>query len=129
MEKGLYVLTYTAADAAGNVSTISRFLYIMAEGTSLLKINGEVGVPYGRVFLKNGGESTDITLELLNMEQMTDQPLVIKYLAGENTTGQMKYYATTVEDMKFTVTQPGLYTIYVRSQDRVEFVTYIYVEG
>ena len=129
VEAGLYALTYTATDAAGNVSTISRYLYIMAEGTPLLKINGEVGVPYGRVFLKNGGESTEITLELINMEDMTDQPLVIKYLAGENTTGQMKYYATTVEDMRFTVTQTGHYTIYVRSQDRTEFVTYIYVEG
>ena len=129
VEVGLYELTYTAADAAGNVSTISRVLYIMAEGTPMLKVNGEVGVPYGKIFLKNGGESTDITLELLNMEDMTEQPLVIKYRKGELTTGQMKYSATTVENMSFTVTGTGHYTIYVRSQDRVEFVTYIYVEG
>lgn len=129
VEVGLYALTYTATDAAGNVSSITRTLYIMAEGAPLLKINGEVGVPYGKVFLKNGGESTDITLELINMEDMTDQPLVIKYRKGENTTGQMKYYATTVENMKFTVTETGHYTIYVRSQDRVEFVIYFYVEG
>ncbi len=129
VEAGLYSLTYTATDAGGNVSTISRNLYIMAEGTPLLKINGEVGVPYGKVFLKNGGESTEITLELINMEEMTDQPMVIKYRKGQYTTGQMKYYATAVEDMKFTVTDTGHYTIYVRSQDRVEFVIYIYVEG
>ena len=30
--------------------------------------------------------------------------------------------------MSFSVTEPGNYTIYVRSQDRVEYVTYIYVE-
>lgn len=129
VEVGLYELTYTATDAAGNVSTISRVLYIMAEGTPLLKVNGEVGVPYGKIFLKNGGESTDIVLELLNMEEMTEQPMVIKYRRGELTTGQMKYSATTVEDMRFTVTDTGHYTIYVRSQDRVEFVIYIYVEG
>ena len=101
----------------------------MAEGTPLLKINGEVGVPYDKVFLKNGGESTQITLELINMEEMTDQPMVIKYRKGIYTTGQMKYYAETVKDMRFTVNDTGHYTIYVRSQDRVEFVIYIYVEG
>ncbi|MBP3412167.1 MAG: hypothetical protein J6K89_02815 [Oscillospiraceae bacterium] len=129
IEAGLYTLTYTATDAAGNVTTISRNLYIMAEGSPLLKINGEVGVPYDKVFLKNGGESTHITLELINMEEMTDQPLVIKYRKGLYTTGQMKYSAETVEDMQFDVTGTGHYTIYVRSQDRVEFVIYIYVEG
>lgn len=129
VEAGLYSLTYTATDAAGNVSTISRSLYIMAEGTPLLKINGEVGVPYGKVFLKNGGESTEVSLELINMEEMTGQPMVIKYRKGLYTTGQMKYYAETVENMQFTVTGTGHYTVYVRSQDRVEFVIYIYVEG
>lgn len=129
VKAGLYSLTYTATDAAGNVSTTSRNLYIMAEGSPLLKINGEVGVPYDKVFLKNGGESTQITLELINMEEMVGQPMVIKYRKGLYTTGQMKYYAETVEDMQFTVKDTGHYTIYVRSQDRVEFVIYIYVEG
>lgn len=129
VEMGLYTLTYTAEDAAGNSSTATRNLFIMAEGTPLLKINGEIGLPYGKVFLEKGAESTDITLELLNMEEMTDQPLVVKYHQGMHTTGQMKYNAVTVEDMQFSVTETGHYTIYVRSQDRVEFVVYIYVEG
>ena len=41
----------------------------------------------------------------------------------------MKYYAEPVENMMFEVTETGHYTIYVRAQDRTEFVTYIYVEG
>jgi hypothetical protein len=126
---GLYILTYTATDAAGNVSTLSRTLYILAEGSPLLRINGETGVPYDKVFLKKGGESTRIVLELVNMEEMTDGPVVIKYRKGLHTTGQMKYNGETVENMQFTVTDTGHYTIYVRSQNRVEFVIYIYVEG
>jgi hypothetical protein len=126
---GLYILTYTATDAAGNVSTLSRTLYILAEGSPLLRINGETGVPYDKVFLKKGGESTQIVLELVNMEEMTDGPVVIKYRKGLHTTGQMKYNGETVENMQFTVTDTGHYTIYVRSQNRVEFVIYIYVEG
>ena len=48
---------------------------------------------------------------------------------GLFTPGQMKYYAETVENMTFEVAETGHYTIYVRNQDRTEFVTYIYVEG
>ena len=63
------------------------------------------------------------------MEEMVGQPMVIKYRKGLYTTGQMKYDATTVDGMSFEVTENGHYTIYVRTQDRTEFVTYIYVEG
>ena len=53
------------------------------------------------------------------------------HLRGEGmlTTGQMKYYGKAVEDMRFQVDETGYYTIYVRAQDRTEFVTYVYVEG
>jgi hypothetical protein len=64
-----------------------------------------------------------------NMDAFEEQPLVIKYGEGMLTTGQMKYYGTAVEDMRFQVDETGYYTIYVRAQDRTEFVTYIYVEG
>ena len=55
--------------------------------------------------------------------------MIIKFRKGLYTTGQMKYYATTVENMEFGITERGHYTIYVRAQDRTEFVTYIYLEG
>lgn len=125
-EGGLYTLTYRAQDAAGNRITASRYLYIMDEGTPILWINGEVGLPYSTVYIQNGDE---IQLTMQNMDAFEDQPVVIKFRKGLYTTGQMKYYATTVEDMCFSVTETGHYTIYVRSQDRTEFVTYIYVEG
>lgn len=125
MESGLYSLCYTAQDQAGNQISVFRNLYIMAEGTPILWINDEVGVPYGKVFVE-GGQELKLTME--NMEEMGDT-FVIKYRKGIYTTGQMKYYATTIEDMSMTLTEPGHYTIYVRSQDRIEFVTYIYVEG
>ena len=97
----------------------------MAEGTPLLKVNGEAALPYGKVAV---GTGESITLELENFAGDAG-PVVIKYRSGIKTTGQMKYYATSVENMHFTVTEPGHYTIYIRTQDRTEYVTYIYVEG
>ena len=122
---GLYTLTYTAQDAAGNSITDYRMLYIMAEGTPLLKVNGEAAVPYGKVAIASG---ENIRLEVDGFGADTDQ-LVIKYRSGVRTSGQMKYYSTIVENMTFSVPEPGHYTIYLRTQDRIEYVTYIYVEG
>lgn len=124
VEAGLFSLSYTAEDAAGNRITVFRNLYIMAEGTPILWINEEVGLPYGKVAVEGG---TELKLTLENMEDMGDH-FVIKYRKGLYTTGQMKYYATNVDDMTFTPEESGHYTIYIRSQNRVEFVTYIYVE-
>ena len=73
--------------------------------------------------------SSEFSLTMQNMDAFEEQPLVIKYGEGMLTTGQMKYYGTAVEDMRFQVDETGYYTIYVRAQDRTEFVTYIYVEG
>ena len=120
---GVYQLLVTATDASGNRSKAERTLFILEEDAPLLLINDEVGLPYGKVFTEMG----ETTLELRNVVE--GQPVVIKYRKGIYTTGQMKYYAETVEDMAFETTERGHYTIYVRTQDRQEFVTYLYVEG
>lgn len=125
-QTGLYSLTYTAEDSAGNSVTTYRYLYIMAEGTPMLWINGEVALPYGNVIVKSGDR---IEITLSNMDDMENQPMVIKYGKGLLTTGQMKYFGEMVDGLSFTVDQTGHYTVYFRSQDRTEFVTYIYVEG
>lgn len=124
-ETGLFTLRYTARDSSGNAVSAERNLYIIGEGTPILRINGEVGLPYSTTFLSSG----EITLEIENSDVFADQPMVIKFRKGLYTTGQMKYYATTVENMAFGITERGHYTVYVRAQDRNEFVTYIYLEG
>lgn len=123
VKAGLYTLTYEAEDAAGNVSKVYRTLYIMKEGTPLLIVNGEAAVPYGRTVL----DETNIKLEVTGMSS-ADDLLVIKWKGGMKTTAQMKHSTTTVENMEFTVPGSGFYTIYVRTQEREEYVTYLYVE-
>jgi len=121
-ESGLYTLIYTASDASGNSSDTERILYILDEDTPVLLINDEVGLPFGKVY-------TDLGETRLVMQNITDgQPVVIKYRKGIHTVGQMKYYAETVENMMFETTERGHYTVYVRTQDRREMVTYLYVE-
>lgn len=121
VSKGLYELTYTAFDKAGNKVVANRTLYIMQEGTPVVKINGETAVPYGTTIIRD----FDIILEV---EGLDTDLLTVKVKSGIKTVGQMKYGTTTVENMQFTVSEEGFYTIYIRTQDRVELITHIYVE-
>lgn len=121
VKKGLYELTYTAQDEAGNKVVTNRTLYIMQEGTPVVKINGETAVPYGTTIIRD----FDIKLEV---EGLDTDLLTVKVKSGIKTVGQMKYGTTTVENMQFTVPEEGFYTIYIRTQDRVELITHIYVE-
>lgn len=122
-EGGLHTLYYTARDASGNEAFVERVLYIMDENAPILWINDDVGLPYNKVFI----DADEVTLRMDNIAE--DQPAIIKVRKGIYTTGQMKYYATIVENMTFPVEESGHYTIYVRTQDRAEFITYVYVEG
>ena len=121
VNKGLFELTYTAQDKAGNKVVANRTLYIMQKGTPVVKINGETAVPYGTTIIRD----FDIKLEVegLDMDLLT-----VKVKSGIKTVGQMKYGTTTVDNMQFTVSEEGFYTIYIRTQDRVELITHIYVE-
>ena len=121
-ESGLYEITYTAKDSSGNTAAAKRILYIYSAGMPLITINGEAAQPFGTTV-------TDSTAIQLNISQAGAGSPVVKWKAGIKTSGQMKYGAARVEDLSsFTVPSPGFYTIYIRTQSRIEFVTYIYVE-
>ncbi len=123
VQVGLYPLKYTAQDQAGNRISIERTLYIMAEGTPLVTVNGEAAQPYGTTIIRG----KDVSLAIDGLEADVSL-LTIKLKSGIKTVGQMKYGTTTITDMDFRIDDEGFYTIYIRTQDRVEFVTYIYVE-
>ena len=119
---GLYELTYTASDKAGNVASTSRTLYIMEEGMTVLYVNGVPALPYARTVL----DKRELKFEL---DGFGDPSLLtMKIRSDLKSVGQMKRYATTIEDMKTTVAEDGFYTVYIRTQDRSEYVTYLYVE-
>ena len=118
---GIYELTYTAEDKAGNTGVQKRMLYISKQGVPLVQINGEAAQPFGTTILRSRTVSLDI-------KQTEEAPAVVRWKAGIKTSGQMKYGANTAENQSFEVSSPGFYTIYIRTQNRNEFVTYIYVE-
>ncbi len=122
VEPGLYELTYRATDSAGNTAVTNRTLYIMEEGMMALYVNGVPALPFVRTVIKGYDLSFDV--ENFGNEEL----LTMKIRSGIKSLGQMKRYTTSIENMETTVSEGGFYTIYVRTQERAEYVTYLYVE-
>lgn len=119
---GYYTIRFEAADRAGNRSIAERTLYIAYKNEPAVLINGEKALPYGVTAV----HTNQITAEI---EGVMQQGLVMKWKAGIKTTGQMKYNASVIEENQtIQMTQPGFYTLYIRTRDRKEYVTYIYAD-
>lgn len=122
VEPGIYELTYRANDSAGNTAIVNRTLYIMEEGGAVLYVNGVPALPFA---------TTRINTHNLSFEAEgfgEEVLLTMKIRSGIKSIGQMKRYTTAINNMETTVSEDGFYTIYVRTQERMEYVTYLYVE-
>lgn len=122
VEQGIYELTYRASDSAGNMAVATRTLYIMEEGGAVLYVNGVPALPFARTVIS--GHDLSFEVEGFGEEEL----LTMKMRSGIKSVGQMKRYTTAINNMEATVSEDGFYTIYVRTQDRKEYVTYLYVE-
>lgn len=122
VESGVYELTYRASDSAGNVAIVNRTLYIVEENMPVLYVNGVPALPFGRTVI----EGYDLSFDVENFG--AEELLTMKMRSGIKSVGQMKRYTTSIENMEATISESGFYTIYVRTQERAEYVTYLYVE-
>ncbi|MGN0414181.1 MAG: immunoglobulin-like domain-containing protein [Agathobacter sp.] len=120
---GTYTITYTAKDSSGNEATATRVLYIYSLQTPMFSINQVTVQPYGTTIVD------DATIQLNSLNEKAGSAVTLKWKAGIQTTAQMKYEAVKVKaEEPFVLPKPGFYTLYVRAQDRQEYVTYIYVQ-
>lgn len=127
---GIHVITYTVSDSEGNESSATRSVYLYEKGTPNIQINGEDCMPYGTMIVN----SPTIRVKGTNLSQGT---LLVKYRSGIKTAAQMKYGKTGVmldgkssgKEQSFTLPErSGFYTVYIRTQNRKEQITYVYVD-
>lgn len=127
--KGIHVITYEASDSEGNKSSVTRKVYLYEEGTPNIQVNGKDAIPYGITVV----DSSIIHVKGTNL---TSGGLLMKYRSGIKSAAQMKYGTTgtmlkgIAKDEEQTFILPkrsGFYTLYVRTQDRKEQLTYVYV--
>ena len=124
---GTYTVTYTATDASGNSSTATRTLVLTREAPITLTVNGQTVYQGSTLTLDKG--TTSLTLNGVNT------PVYLALKQGYKTVAQMKLNAQVLLNGSYTgpvkanLTATGFYTLYLRTQDRTEYVYYLYVKG
>lgn len=125
---GSYIITYTAEDSAGNSSSVTRTLVLTAQSILTLRVNGQTVQPGSTLTLEKG--TAEITLE------GADAPVYLSLKQGYKTIAQMKLgsqvllaNASYTDPLETALTASGFHTLYLRAQDRTEYVFYLYVKG
>lgn len=124
---GSYTVTYTATDQAGNTTSVTRTLVLTREKSVELKVNGQTVYPGSTLSLGKGTASLTLT--------GADTPVYLALKPGYKTISQMKLNAQVLLNSKYTgpvtasLTGAGFYTLYLRTQDRTEYVYYLYSQG
>lgn len=126
MLPGIYKVTYEVADTSGNKTSSYRILRVYGKDSLNLLINGEGAEPEGTMVL-NTGDIT-LTIENLPVYGTNTEPSTVFWKEGLKTPGQMKTRAVKADTDSFTLPGTGFYTIYVRAQDRTDYITYVYIQ-
>lgn len=122
---GQYTVTYTVSDKAGNVTTATRIVRVIGADTVCINIDGKLVMPDSTAVLRPGDHT-------LTLENNGTEPYSVKARAGVLSAGQMKYLSGSSLSFdasgKFTVTNPGYYTLLVTTQSRQTIRILLYVE-
>lgn len=123
---GEYSVIYTARDKAGNETKAERFVLVVGENEATLRVNGKDTTYMGTVII----DSADLEFEVGNLANYEGvyEPYSLYIKKGYKTAGQMKNDSTKVTDNKITVSDSGIYTVYIMTQSRNQYITYLYIE-
>lgn len=129
-EIGIYSVTYTARDQAGNESTAIRYVSVYDKNNPGIYLDGTLIEPEGTTVLKAGTHNILVS-HIQNIAPGVLEPYTVKISKGILTIGQIKNKRADVQiddDGNFTIT-PGFYTVSVITQSRMTFRAILYVEA
>ncbi len=121
---GVYAVTITAADKAGNSREAQRFIRVYPKDEPEVLVNGQ----------KTDNDGTTVIIGTYDLKISVDipdfagEPYTIYMRKGDKTAGQMKRNATVVEGGTFTVNEDGYYTLYIVRQNREIYLTRLYIQ-
>lgn len=123
---GDYRVIYTAKDVAGNESKAERFIHVVGSEDIILTVNEKSTSYMGTLILDTG----DLTFNVGNLENTNGiyEPYSMYIKRGFKTAGQMKNNSTKIQDNKVTISGTGFYTVYIMTQNRKQYITYLYIE-
>ena len=124
---GVYPVTYTVQDSAGNVGQSVRYVRVVDKNQPIITVDGILTEDNGTTSLKVGNHTLYV-----NGLKADNEPYSLKLVKGIWSSGQMKRATKCIsvgEDGSFTVDTAGFYTVYIVTQSRQTYRTLLYVEN
>jgi hypothetical protein len=121
---GVYTLTITAADKAGNTRQAQRYIRVYSKNEPEVLVNGQKTDNLGTTVII-GSYVLNISV---NIPDLGGEPYTVYIKQGYKTAGQMKRDATVIENGTYTVSGDGYYTLYIVRQNREAYLTRLYIE-
>ena len=121
-EQGIHEVTYLLSDRVGNEKLVKRYVKIISSANLKITANGESLLPCDTTILKEN--RADLVLE---KSRRTGESFKVYYKKGIQKAGAMKK-ADVVKDGKLTDLEAGFYTLYIVTQNKETYLTYIYID-
>ncbi len=127
---GRYPVTFTAADKAGNVTNMTRYIQIIGPNDVFAAINGNILVPGEQV---NYLKSDELKLTFVNADKVGNK-VSYAFAKGFLTGAQMKgasykALASPSDTIELKPEQTGMYTLFVQTENRKVLVMYVFIAG
>ncbi len=127
---GRYPVTFTAADKAGNVTNMTRYIQIIGPNDVFAAINGNILVPGEQV---NYLKSDELKLTFVNADKVGNK-VSYAFAKGFLTGAQMKgasykALANPSDTIELKLEQTGMYTLFVQTENRKVLVMYVFIAG
>ena len=127
---GRYPVNFTAADKAGNVTNMTRYIQIIGPNDVFAAINGNILVPGEQV---NYLKSDELKLTFVNADKVGNK-VSYAFAKGFLTGAQMKgasykALANPSDTIELKPEQTGMYTLFVQTENRKVLVMYVFIAG
>lgn len=121
-EQGIHEVYYLLSDHVGNEKTVKRYVKMISSANLKITANGQMMLPCDTTILK----TPDVELKL-EKSKRNGESFKVYYEKGIQKAGVMKK-ASVTKDGRLTGLEAGFYTLYVVTQNKETYLTYLYID-
>ena len=122
---GNFSFNYSVTDSAGNIKEVARYVKVYTDAGFTVFVNSKLAEKGNLILATPNQVASEDWLDITTTLN-SNLPVKMYYKKGIQTEGTMKNGATAFTG-GFNVKKGNYYTIYIQTQDRASYLTYVYV--
>ena len=119
--QGIHEVTYVLTDRVGNKRKVTRYVKVISSANLILKANGKLMESCDSTIVSD--DNVEITLE---KSRRKGESFKIYYKEGIRMAGSLKN-AKVCKNGKLTNLESGFYSLYIVTQNKETFLTYLFI--